>query len=286
MNDNSGWSHNLEAQLARLPDCNLVCLSPHFDDAVLSCGGIMAKAVNGGATVVAVTIFAGEPDTRALMKPHVQAAHRRWRLADNQAVSLRRAEDQAALSLLGVLQACASLPDHLYWPHAGAWSQPTAWRRWMQRLKVLMRPDRARAIAARRHGVESVVRACLARWPTAALLAPCGIGGHPDHRLTMQVAREVVPLTTTLGFYEDLPYAAREDASGRLGQDGALVLQCLAIGDYLAVKSAALGCYVSQLEDLFGSPDQIPATVERWAGAEKCERLWQRRGYPMHRFLA
>ena len=162
MNEPLASAHDLASQLAALPHCDLLCLSPHFDDAVLSCGGTLAKAVGKGASVVVVTIFAGEPDAQALMKLHVQAAHRRWRLPDAQAVALRRDEDRAALSVLGVHQVCAAVPDYLYWPHAGAWSQPTRWRRWVQRVKILLRPDRVRAIIARRHGVESVVRACMA----------------------------------------------------------------------------------------------------------------------------
>jgi LmbE family N-acetylglucosaminyl deacetylase len=271
------------AVLGALPECDLFCLSPHFDDAVLSCGGVLAQAARAGSTVVVVTIFAGEPEDSALRRPHVIAAHGRWGLEGGTAVSRRRAEDLAALAVVGAHAAWIPLVDHLYWPHAGAWAEPEGWRRWAARLKLLLRPARRRAQGERRRMVEAVVRACVARWPAATVLAPLGLGGHPDHRLVAAAARTVVP-PTLLACYEDLPYAARADGVGREALGG-LELRPVAIASTLVAKQRALACYSSQLDDLVGGAAQASAAVAAWAGSDVVERLWRPARVPPRAFV-
>ena len=75
-------------------DCPLAVISPHLDDAVFSCGRLLAA--HPGARVV--TVFAGRP-------PPTQAL-REWDAAAGFApgedmIGARRAEDAAALAVLG-----------------------------------------------------------------------------------------------------------------------------------------------------------------------------------------
>src|SRR5712692_5355525 len=75
---------------------NLI-LSPHFDDAVLSLGGLIAKAPD---RAVVVTVFAGVPP---------EGVAGRWdRLSGFPmavaAIRARRQENEAALALIGVPQ--------------------------------------------------------------------------------------------------------------------------------------------------------------------------------------
>jgi LmbE family N-acetylglucosaminyl deacetylase len=73
-----------------------VYLSPHLDDAALSCGGQIAQQTAAGLPVLIVTLMAGDPPARPL-SPFAQQLHTRWQLHDAPtAVAARRAEDTAA----------------------------------------------------------------------------------------------------------------------------------------------------------------------------------------------
>src|SRR5262245_21323676 len=69
----------------------LLVLSPHFDDAVLSCGGLIAAACAVGRLVLVVTVFTGQP-TPETVPARLQGFSR---------YDVRRGEDDQALAILG-----------------------------------------------------------------------------------------------------------------------------------------------------------------------------------------
>ena len=86
-------------------------LSPHLDDAVLSLGAAIARAVREGATVTIVTVFAGDVDSA------LPASN--WdRLAgfatEGEAAAARRVEDATACALLGAEPRPLPFPDYPY----------------------------------------------------------------------------------------------------------------------------------------------------------------------------
>ena len=76
-----------------------IFLSPHLDDAVLSCGGAMRALVTQGEGVLGLNIFAGIPDYRRLSTFAAEQHHHWGDPADP--VAARRTEDEAALQLIG-----------------------------------------------------------------------------------------------------------------------------------------------------------------------------------------
>jgi LmbE family N-acetylglucosaminyl deacetylase len=73
-------------------------VSPHLDDAVLSLGAAIARAVHAGAAVSVVTVFAGDPSSTA---PPDGWARRCGFATAGAAYGARRSEDREALALLG-----------------------------------------------------------------------------------------------------------------------------------------------------------------------------------------
>ena len=151
-------------------------ISPHLDDAVFSCAGMMQRAVTSGENVVIATVFTDGPG----------------------AYHLRRAEDEIALRLLG------AHPVHL--GQTDAWDRDVAYRsyrgivfgwqaadeqtmdttaRLLERLGILIRPQ--------------------------LVFAPLAVGTHVDHRIVHQAAKRVGWPCEVL-FYEDRPYAYAYDA--------------------------------------------------------------------------
>jgi LmbE family N-acetylglucosaminyl deacetylase len=100
-----GWGLPLAGEL----DC-VVIVSPHLDDAVLSCGRFMA--VHPGCTVV--TVFTGNP-------PEYPDPMRTWDVQSGFApgddvMAVRRAEDQAELTVLDAVPVHLDFVEYSYNP--------------------------------------------------------------------------------------------------------------------------------------------------------------------------
>jgi LmbE family N-acetylglucosaminyl deacetylase len=169
-------------------DFDHVYLSPHLDDAAVSCGGRIAQQAAAGESVLVVTLFARDPGERGRkLRPELHP------LAD---VQTRRREDGAAMARLGA--------DHLHLDFDDALFR---FRIALRRYGLLLGArDIDKALFGEISGrVEAICRKAGARH----LYAPLGVGQHVDHQLAFQVARRVL-LDTDLGtdviFYEDCPY--------------------------------------------------------------------------------
>jgi len=146
-------------------------VSPHLDDAVLSCWHAMAAA-SEPATVV--TLFAGLPDAAAKLAPWDSVSG-----ATDPAAQMRRRrmEDEAALEACGARFVHCEFRDDQY-------------RGWVRPRQALI--DRLGELAEDADEV----------W------LPAGIGGHPDHVLAAEAALSATVGRRRV-LYADLPYAAR-----------------------------------------------------------------------------
>jgi LmbE family N-acetylglucosaminyl deacetylase len=167
-------------------------LSPHLDDAVLSCGGLIANQVAGGEGVMVLTVCAGDPGQEPYSE-FAQAQHARWGGA---MVGDRRTEDRMACGRLGASVVHLDLPDAIY--RRG----PSG--------EVLYPSEEA--IFGMPHPSESTLAVSLANRLTTAcpmsaqVYCPSAMGGHVDHRLTRLAAERA---DWDLWYYQDFPYAAR-----------------------------------------------------------------------------
>lgn len=163
-----------------------IVVSPHLDDAVLSVPCFMRAQALRGERVIALTVFSAGDDGYAA----------------------RRAEDLAALALLGVE------PLHL-----GLRDAP--FRRGLRRdFRELVLGELAVDDADAAH-VARTLAETLRGFAPAQILLPLGVGEHIDHRI-VHAAHPSLP--GPLGFYEDRPYASIEHAvRARLARLGATV---------------------------------------------------------------
>jgi len=179
-------------------------LSPHLDDAVLSCGSLMA-GLAGHCEIVVATVFTDSgppPHTRAARSYLRQCA---WAEADR-LYAARRAEDIQVLDRLGARHVHLGEPDALFRMRRHACSGP--WRRIPELVHryPTYRFDIARGHIARadRSLVEKTAERL--RELTAddsMFFVPLGVGRHVDHLITRAAG-------TRLGgrvlFYADFPY--------------------------------------------------------------------------------
>jgi LmbE family N-acetylglucosaminyl deacetylase len=220
-----------------------IFLSPHLDDAVFSCGGLIGRFVNSGEAVTVLTVCAGDPPTLPV-SPFARALHERWGVVSG-AAPVRRAEDRVACGLLGSSVIHLDIPDAIY-RLAGDGSA--------------LYPDEAAIMGPLAGGdnprLERVVGLLGETCPPEALLdCPSSIGGHVDHRLARVAAER---LGRPLWYYFDLPYAARD---GRPPSDlgfpaGVPTVAPLAEEEIQRWASAAAE-YRSQLSTFWPDPEAL-----------------------------
>lgn len=172
-------------------------LSPHYDDAILSCGGLIHAQRQVGCRVGVLTLCAGSPDPGAC-SPLARRYESAWSESGN-ALALRRSENSAALSSLGVCIWDCSTPDAVYRAGTGSPYYST-------RADLFGEPH-SRDAASLLPLWEEQVKHLAQEEPQAILLyAPLGVGGHVDHELARRLAQHMAEAGWAVRFYEDYPY--------------------------------------------------------------------------------
>jgi len=232
-------------------------LSPHFDDAVLSCAQILAA--NPGSTVL--TVFSGGPPSIDILTSWNAACG--FALGDD-VMGIRTAEDDAALATLGARGIRLGL-----WERQYRWGQPDVSRTLATRLRYLRQQYR-RESGLVAEGAEKL-RTAIAATDLTTWLMPLGVT-HPDHRLTRQiclrVARELPDRQWLV--YEELPYSAehgnaRRRALAAIKRAGFQLQPAPYEPDAdQDRKRAALAHYASQLKALGQRAEFSISTPERY----------------------
>jgi LmbE family N-acetylglucosaminyl deacetylase len=174
-------------------------VSPHFDDAVFSCGGQIYDRAKRGERVVVVTVCAALPPALSELSPFAASLHARW-IASGQSNFNRAAEDRAALAVLGAEPVHLNFHDCIYRRSAeGDWlydSEPAIFGKLSPRESSVVA-----AVAAALAGVPPLA-------PGAEIYIPFGVGGHVDHQLARIAAEQwLVSTRHPLRHYADYPYA-------------------------------------------------------------------------------
>ena len=253
-----------------------VYLSPHLDDGVMSCGGIIHQQASNGEQVQVITLFAGEYQGGA-PSPFALVQHGYWGNPPRP-MPLRRAEDAAALTLLGADVVQLDYLDAVYragpdgeWLYAdeeGLWKTPSP--------ADPLAADGGQGLANR---LEAVISP-----PNQGLgYAPLGVGQHVDHQLVHAAARTLQSRGYRMAFYEDFPYAmkpgATELAMAAAGAEEWPVDTVSLAPESIVAKVSALSYYRSQMYVLFGGIEAMPNRVWAFAasrspGADLAERIW------------
>lgn len=175
-----------------------VFLSPHFDDVVLSVGGLVWELTNKGDKVEIWTICAGDPPLDMPLTDYGQMLHIFWELGEEDVPYARSKEDAACCQVLKAGYRRYTVPDNIYRYILGT-DEPV--------VKV---PDDN---IAPLEPVESYIippvtdflRKNLTEEYEVAI--PLAIGHHRDHVLARKAAER---LGVPLWHYVDYPYIIRE----------------------------------------------------------------------------
>ena len=240
----------------------LIVLSPHLDDAVLSCGALMNHA-RKEMSVTVVTFF-----TEGGAPPYTYNARRYLRQTrDRTANSLfiaRRAEDQAVLEGAGISYVHVGLTEILFRRRTRPLLNRLPWAsRLIPELSHLYPTYRLHVI---RGGISpddfSTIRRIidtidqLSPTSSTLFLAPLAVGSHKDHvlvRTAAELSRKRV------AYYSDFPYNTRYSVDLSFVQRNPSV-QAIWSHD-LASKLPLIGAYRTQVNTLFPG-GKIPVVPE------------------------
>ena len=216
-------------------------VQPHFDDAALSVGGTIALEASRGRPPLILTVFGGEPDLASLT-PFARQLHDGWGTGDG-TIEARRAEDAAAIRLLGARTASLPFRDAIYrgdrypsFPH----------------LRGQVHPDDG---AVR----DEIVAALAALWEESGrptIHVPLAIGGHVDHQLVRDAGEVLHARGVPVAFWEDFPHltvAGDLDRALAASRVGPLAPSVVDVTPVIEIRIAAILAYASQIPTLFGS---------------------------------
>jgi LmbE family N-acetylglucosaminyl deacetylase len=213
----------------------IIAISPHLDDAAFSVGATLASLADAGHEVTVVTCF-----TRSMPEPtgFALACQTDKGLGPEvDYMAIRRAEDKAAMAVLGAAPLHFDLPEA---PHRGYSS--------------------ATELFAGPHPGDEVWRelaSALHELSGDLWLAPQGLGGHVDH---LQVLRTMVRSTRPTLWWRDSPYVLRDPAA-RPGRELPSGLSECELPQDRDHRADACACYVTQLGFQFGGADQMRAAL-------------------------
>lgn len=240
-----------------------IYLSPHLDDAALSCGGQIFEQTAVGKRVLVVTVMAAQPSAQPL-SDFAQTLHGRWQLAQH-AVQARQAEDVAACAILGADYQHGFVPDCIYRNDAHGRALYPDWPHIIDGI----------------HPDERPLLAQLAAWfnqlpASPMVVAPLAIGNHVDHQIVRQAAHAC--FGARLWYYEDYPYTrdaaavtAVFSATDMPWHSQTIPLSAAAI----EAKINAIRAYRSQLSSFYADDMALQSEITEMATAVGGERLWQ-----------
>lgn len=227
----------------------VIVVSPHLDDAALSCGGGIARLSGAGVPVTVVTVFTADQPPGAPLSALARRSHASWSVG-NQPFAVRRTEDFAALRILGAEAKHLGLLDAMY--RRSSWGDEL----YKDPLAPLTPHDVKYFLPLL---IKTLSHAISAAVPETRIFCPAGTGGHVDHVLVRRAVEQLIEGEMIVR-YDEYPYSARPGAAPTVvatadaWTTGVLPLS----GKEIDTRIAAIGCYASQLRGLFPSePERL-----------------------------
>mgnify|MGYP000210643030 CR=1 FL=1 len=257
-------------------DAQHIYLSPHPDDAVLSCGGMIWQQARRGETIAVITLFSASPPSHQILSPFARSLHERWQRSMPPGVdfsnppAVRRAEDQQAIKSLGRAIRVIYLPllDCIYRHH------PLTG-------KPLYASEES--LFGLVHPADPALDGLSAAPPLplgSTLYAPLGIGHHVDHQIVYAAVERWGLLPQQVWYYEDYPYVTVPGAlEERLREGSGWSPVVVSLGQAaLEAKIAAVSRYTSQISTFWYDLAEMAAALRAHTAHSGGERVWRRAG--------
>ena len=239
-----------------------IYISPHFDDAVLSCGGLIWEQARQGQQVEIWTIFGGEPPAGPLSNLAL-AIHSIWKSGDGaETIAMRKQEDEAAAACVGADIVHFSFQDCIYR------RSPRGETLYPESVFTSAHPGDSRLPGKIAKALESELLA------EDVLLVPLALGGHIDHILARQ---GVERLGRPLRYYTDIPYLLNDPATLAPAVAAMSPVHHPVSGEGIDAWWEGIAAYRSQIDSLYRGEGTLEQAVRRYAAERNGIQLWQSR---------
>ena len=237
----------------------VVVLSPHLDDAALSCAGLLA-AVHDKTRIVVATVSCANPSKREDNDATAGSGRARRGFTPPQE---RRKEDMRAMRALGCNFVHLGFADCV--DRRSATSGELIYRQERVRWQRPSLED-----SAHMEELFIVLKRLCGRMGQVLVVCPLGIGFHVDHLICAQVVLRLMRTGANVLFYEDFPYVANpmrrdgfaDSPNAAMERLGVEPIERLVLSYDPQKKEEILMLYESQVPKLFGSRDGLRASLQ------------------------
>ena len=241
----------------------MIVLSPHLDDAALSCGGLLS-ATRDKLSRLVITVTAG---TRSRVRKGFVSP------------TERRLEDRAAMRELGCDFVHLGFADAIY--RKSPVSGQLIYRDSRERLAAPPIDD-----AGHVEELYLVLRRLCQDLGNVLVLSPLGVGQHVDHAICARLALRLFGASPNLQFYEDFPYVLggsrvgvwEDDPKQAIARLGRSAEACHTVAIDADAKLSLLSHYRSQIPLLFGDAVALAAAVRGHGSEGRAEEVYWRLG--------
>lgn len=236
-----------------------IYISPHLDDAILSCGGLIWEQIRSGLPVEIWTITSGCPPPGPL-SILAHECHAEWGTQTaEQTVSIRRSEDGASAKVLGAIAFHFDILDCIYRRSSeGDWLYPD----------VFVPPHASGA--ALPDEIASMLRPKLKL--NDIIVSPLAIGRHVDHVL---VREAVIRLGRPLLYYADIPYTLNHPEILEQATDGLSATLYSISNEGLRGWQEGIAAYASQISMLFITKARMQTAIRSYWQKNNGIYLWR-----------
>ena len=230
----------------------VIYFSPHLDDAIFSCGGIIAHQVKSGCDVEVWSFFTADPPIENLT-PFARLLHRRWG-KQGSPYQQRRDEDEVACELLGVKSIHFGFEDCIY-------------RRYPVENSPIIRKtaDLFKSTREPEYELEKTIWLTIQKNISEEdqVVLPLGAGGHVDHTLIRRIGSR---LNNHKRYYPDFPYSGKLKSNIELDlPPGASETRFTLTPEELNLWQQAAGMYQSQISSFWKSSNMLFSELQRYS---------------------
>ncbi len=238
-----------------------IYISPHFDDAVLSCGGLIWEQTHSGIPVEIWTVMAGNPPPGPVSEL-ITRDHANWKTGTPQeTVALRRIEDQNGARSVGATVRHLNTVDALY--------------RRTDTGSLLYTRTVFDPIHPRDTGVVEAAAQQIAENLTQhdTIVCPLAIGNHVDHLLTRQAVEK---LERPRWYYAEIPYTLKNTSELEAATAHLKGKTFFISPQGLAAWQKGIAAHASQLSTLFENLQDMRQQIKNYHLSRSGLTIWDR----------
>ena len=181
-------------------------ISPHLDDAALSCGGLIYRLVKAQCRVVVATVVTADAPSDLVFSRLIKRNHAEWGLSETP-FAIRCSEDIQAVEELGAEYIHLGFLDAIY--------RTDARKQLLYKITVFTRPapfDLENYAPVLSASLQSLLNHYGGK--NLCIFCPLTIGGHVDHIIVRRTV-ELICMGMPIVYYEDFPYASKRGVMSR-----------------------------------------------------------------------